>query len=356
MSHHKWSVLFNRWDEDAQQWMPIPTKRIGDDSEFAYYSTNVSGFSTFCITGSKDIPAPEFELTNLAINPVEAIAGEKVTISADVTNLSDGVKTYSATLWINQTAEKAKDFEVPAGGKVQISFTAVRNIVGEYQVRIDKLIDHFTVKEVPDTVPPEINSCYPVGVVEEANPTISAGYSDDRAGVDKATVKLLLDGEDVTSIAEVTESQIRYIPVKGFNEGEHVVKISVADKEGNENSEEWTFITKGVPVLPGAKHMARDLNGDGLYEDVNGDGKFNFSDAVALFENMDSEVVQGRAALFDFNLDGVIDVKDCLWLRDKSVPLSVLRATIQAQPEIVTLFPKELLVLSNYSVRHRGTE
>ena len=54
----------------------------------------------------------------------------------------------------------------------------------------------------------------------------------------------------------------------------------------------------------------QDLDGDGLYEDVNGDGDVNVGDAQALFAFEDSTTVQEHAALFDFNEDGAVDVGD----------------------------------------------
>jgi surface glycoprotein (TIGR04207 family) len=57
---------------------------------------------------------------------------------------------------------------------------------------------------------------------------------------------------------------------------------------------------------------AQDLDGDGLYEDVTGDGQLQINDVQALFFNRDSDAVQNNAQLFNF--DGQepasIDVSD----------------------------------------------
>jgi hypothetical protein len=60
----------------------------------------------------------------------------------------------------------------------------------------------------------------------------------------------------------------------------------------------------GNGLLPG------DSDGDGLYEDVNGDGDVNVGDAQALFSNRDSTAIQENAAVYDFNNDGVVNVGD----------------------------------------------
>ncbi|PSQ46584.1 glycoside hydrolase family 10, partial [Halobacteriales archaeon SW_7_65_23] len=57
---------------------------------------------------------------------------------------------------------------------------------------------------------------------------------------------------------------------------------------------------------------AQDLDGDGLYEDVTGDGQLQINDVQVLFYNRDSDAVQNNAQLFNF--DGQepasIDVSD----------------------------------------------
>ena len=55
---------------------------------------------------------------------------------------------------------------------------------------------------------------------------------------------------------------------------------------------------------------AQDLDEDGLYEDINGDGGFTIVDVQALFSNLDSDVVQNNVSKFDFNGDGEVDIND----------------------------------------------
>lgn len=57
-----------------------------------------------------------------------------------------------------------------------------------------------------------------------------------------------------------------------------------------------------------------DLDGDGTYEDINGNGRLDFDDVVTLFENVDSDAVQRNAGTFDFNGNGRIDFGDVVTL------------------------------------------
>ena len=65
-----------------------------------------------------------------------------------------------------------------------------------------------------------------------------------------------------------------------------------------------------APDVTGDGNVATDPDGDGLFEDVNGDGEFSVVDVQALFANLDSAAVQDNPELFDFNGDGQVDVTD----------------------------------------------
>jgi subtilisin family serine protease len=63
------------------------------------------------------------------------------------------------------------------------------------------------------------------------------------------------------------------------------------------------------PIVVGER-QATDPDGDGLFEDVNGDGRFDIVDVNALYRSYTSSVVELHAALFDFDSDGTITSGD----------------------------------------------
>ncbi len=69
-------------------------------------------------------------------------------------------------------------------------------------------------------------------------------------------------------------------------------------------------VDQGPPTLPGFENAPTDPDGDGVYEDVNGDGDVNVGDVQALFANDDGPVVQNNTAAFDVNGDGAVNVGD----------------------------------------------
>ncbi len=73
-------------------------------------------------------------------------------------------------------------------------------------------------------------------------------------------------------------------------------------------------ITLSLPPIGGSSYPPQDLDGDGLYEDVNGDGVLTFADPILLAFNSSDKVIQQNPTLFDFNGDGVVDFDDAVAL------------------------------------------
>jgi hypothetical protein len=57
-----------------------------------------------------------------------------------------------------------------------------------------------------------------------------------------------------------------------------------------------------------------DIDGDGKYEDVNGNDIQGFGDVVTLFENLGSEPVTENTELYDYNDNGVVGFGDVIQL------------------------------------------
>lgn len=95
------------------------------------------------------------------------------------------------------------------------------------------------------------------------------------------------------------------------------VLVAVVSEEGN------VQLRKLVPgsavfdqKLPGieAEGEPRDPDGDGLYEDVDGDGEFSYSDAIELAFVDEEDITEAQIAGLDFDGDGDLDFDDALEL------------------------------------------
>ncbi|GAB3040588.1 hypothetical protein GCM10025298_32510 [Natronobiforma cellulositropha] len=62
---------------------------------------------------------------------------------------------------------------------------------------------------------------------------------------------------------------------------------------------------------------AQDLTGDGLYEDITGDGNLGFNDVVTFFEEHNGDVVQSNVEYFDFSGNGSVGFNDVVSLFER---------------------------------------
>lgn len=101
-----------------------------------------------------------------------------------------------------------------------------------------------------DTTPPLITSVNPAdaSVLDTSTPVLSAGFQDAESGVNPASIQILLDGQDVTSQANASETGFNF--VSGFlADGAHVFSISVSDNVGN-NAQTITNFTINTDMSP----------------------------------------------------------------------------------------------------------
>ena len=75
-------------------------------------------------------------------------------------------------------------------------------------------------------------------------------------------------------------------------------------------------VITGPPALNGGA-APTDPDGDGHYEDVNGNGRMDYNDIVLLFENLDSDAVTLNKAAYDFNQNGELDYDDVVELYEE---------------------------------------
>ncbi|MFG6490501.1 PKD domain-containing protein [Roseateles sp. BYS78W] len=98
------------------------------------------------------------------------------------------------------------------------------------------------VVNVPN--PPPVISGYSPSVEANlsvgAKPAIGASYSDP-LGVDTRSVRLVVDGADVTALANVTATAISYTPAAAFAAGSHSVLVTAFNSAGSVAQATWDF-------------------------------------------------------------------------------------------------------------------
>ncbi len=98
--------------------------------------------------------------------------------------------------------------------------------------------------------------------------------------------------------------------------GMYTVNLTVVDNEGLWNSTLKTVTVKNAP--PSLHNIQpRDLDNDGLYEDVYGDGTFNIWDVVFFFQHYNDQSIQNYPDFYNFDgSDGITiwDVVKLFWM------------------------------------------
>ncbi len=147
------NLVITIWDEAAGEWVNLVSTV---DPVTNTITASVSHFTAFTVVAYTR-PAV-FTATDLAIAPEEVDIGEKVTVSALVTNTGDLADSYKITLKIDGVAVATQDVTLAGGASQKVTFTTTKDAAGTYTVNINGLSSTFTVREVapPPVVPPPV--------------------------------------------------------------------------------------------------------------------------------------------------------------------------------------------------------
>jgi RHS repeat-associated protein len=105
-----------------------------------------------------------------------------------------------------------------------------------------------------DSTPPVIVNHSPAtgSLLNDPQPVVSASYSDEAngSGINTASIRLTLDGADVTPRSVVAATGISYSPPARLAEGLHTVSLALADRAANPASLTWQFTTDTIAPVP----------------------------------------------------------------------------------------------------------
>ena len=149
---------------------------------------------------------------------------------------------------------------VPTTGAVGLGGA---NVIGRLSVGgKDQLIQGSTPVAFDPTAP-VVSAFSPAAGdrVADRRPNISAAFSDGSgSGVDRASLKITLDGADVTSAATRGDGLLVYTPREDLVPGEHRVIVTVGDTAGNSSQKSWSFTVADTANLVKAFTVTADEN------------------------------------------------------------------------------------------------
>ncbi|AWB26671.1 cellulase family glycosylhydrolase [Halococcoides cellulosivorans] len=108
--------------------------------------------------------------------------------------------------------------------------------------------------------------------------------------------------------------EIPEINLLGEGEGPDLTPDIGGDADPEPPTDETPTTTTPTDDEPTWPDAPTDPDGDGLYEDLSGDGTVNFPDVNTLFQNSDSAAAQDNAQYYDFDGDGTLTMQDVLAL------------------------------------------
>ncbi|MBF0407168.1 MAG: T9SS type A sorting domain-containing protein [Candidatus Riflebacteria bacterium] len=101
--------------------------------------------------------------------------------------------------------------------------------------------------------------------LEDADFTIEGKISDKGAGLLLESVKISIDGNQVTDVTVEEDGSFRYVPRKTLPKGDHVLEISASDKAGNQIVTSITFVAPGPFAIEDLKAYPNPARGDAIY-------------------------------------------------------------------------------------------
>jgi hypothetical protein len=117
---------------------------------------------------------------------------------------------------------------------------------------------------VIDTEPPEILLTYLKpdidSTIDDDMPMIMVAYTD-LSGINTRSVILMIDGQDVTASALVTQNAVTYKMTRPLEEGFHLAYMEVADNNGNLVGFSWSFKT-----ITDKEKDSRELKNQEVYQ------------------------------------------------------------------------------------------
>ncbi|GAB3040605.1 fibronectin type III domain-containing protein [Natronobiforma cellulositropha] len=167
-----------------------------------------------------------------------------------------------------------------------------------------------TVASDGSALPPAPSSLEAVSVTDSAAELEWDGDADAYA--------VYVDGDLATEVDETAAT------VDGLeSDATYEVAVTAVDGDGVESMPATTTVTteegEGAFELDvnGDGNPAQDLTGDGLYEDITGDGNLGFNDVVTFFEEHNGDTIQNNVEYFDFSGNGGVGFNDVVALFER---------------------------------------
>jgi len=268
------------------------------DGDAGDYTATVSTDNASASTGLTVFEPAKFTVQSpSAPDPVE---GENLSVTAEITNTGDTTATQAVELAVPGVGTDSTTISLGSGGttSVTLSVATVDGDAGDYTATVSTDNDTATasVSVLADAAfnLDAVNVSQPVQG-EPVTVTVEVTNLGDVLGVQTVGLDLGLLGSDSTELSlgfGNTTNVTLSVPTSQGDYGTYTLNVSSLDDEVSAETEVY------LPTL--VDGPPQDIDGDGKYEDVRGNGGLSILDVQALFNGLDNDIVQNNSEAFRF--------------------------------------------------------
>lgn len=259
-------VQIRHFNETTKSWEVVGTTTVEsvtiDGVTRDYYVLNVTHFSTYGAVTADDVP-PTFSGTTLTPDAdTSPYPYETETVDAvfEYDDAETGINTSAVTVYVDGTKSSSLS-SVTTDVTVSDVTVHVSGLTGsgDHTITVEAVDEagntqtnstSFTVTQ--DTSAPTLDTdlsnstTYPYGT---DSVTARVNYSDDLSGVDRSTVTVTVDGNDVTDAAIVDSDYVSYT-LSDPAAGDHTITVSATDADGNTETLTRTVTVEADTAAP----------------------------------------------------------------------------------------------------------
>ena len=178
--------------------------------------------------------------------------------------------------------------------------SAVDGLAGS---RLTVSVDHPDVARISGASYPEAFSLTRTPNVSKDGSSVELVLADIEESVQPGAVDVPLATIDLVGTGTGTTDLT--VEVEAFDD-ESGSPVDVLAHDG--------VVVTGPPLTPGSEGLPTDPDGDGFYEDINGNGRLDYDDIALLFREFDSDAIRLNKEAYDFNENGKLDYDDIVEL------------------------------------------
>jgi len=243
----------------------------------------------------------------------EPVAGEELTVTANVTNTGTTLATQTVTLDVGPLGSNSTGVELAGGASTAttLSVDTATDAAGEYTATVASAnnSDETTVTVLQAAEFAVDIVAMSDTVIEGTSMGVTVEVTNVGQGVGTRTLTVQMDGHDSVEMSMTLGA--------GESVQEELV-LSMAPEQlgtfnvtaGTADDTDQRSVEVRLPTLPNQAGPPNDVSGDDYHEDTDGSGEFDIFDVQVFFNHIDAPEVQEHGWAYDFTGDGSITIFD----------------------------------------------